>query len=280
MAKEEGTKESPRIEAIDRALVLLTALAEAGPKGVSLAALSEQTGVNKSTAFRALATLRARGYAHQTPAGDHVLGASAMNLADSFLSRDHLVAHLHPALLELSLQSEELVHLGAWADDEIVYLDKVEPAARAIRVWSAVGQRVPIATSALGRVLLAARGVPEEQLGVYAHAVPENRRISTQRLQDIVRETRGRGFSTEIEENEPGVACVGFALMRGGDAVAALSITTLASRMTPARCGELVMMVRRRLPALLPHGITLFQPGESQGAGDPKTGGSNSRLRE
>lgn len=251
--------ESPRVEAIDRALALLTALAEAGPAGASLAQLSDATGVNKSTAFRALATFRARGYARQRVDGDYVLGPAATGLGDRFLGRDHLVGHLHPALVELSRLAGELVHLGTMVDADVVYLDKVEPTSRAIRVWSAVGQRVPVASSSLGRALLAARGVPDDQLSVYVRALPEGRHVEIDRLRDVVDGARRTGIAVEVEENEPGVACLGVALMRGTDAVAALSITSLASRMTPTRIEELGAMVRRELPPLLPNGLTLFE---------------------
>lgn len=251
--------ETPRIEAIDRALALLTALAEAGPAGASLAELSETTGVNKSTAYRALSTFRSRGYALQTPSGGYRLGPTAVALGDRFLSGDNLVAVLHPALVEVSRKAEELVHLGSWADDEVVYLDKVEPGTRAIRVWSAVGQRVPIAASSLGRALLAARGVPDDQLDIYIRSLPADREVTLGQLRDQVALARKRGYSVENEENEPGVACIGLALMRGQDAVAALSITSLASRMTPARQEALADMIHRELPALLPEGISLFR---------------------
>lgn len=251
--------DAPRIEAIDRALALLSALAEAGPAGASLAVLSESTGVNKSTAYRALSTFRSRGYATQTTNGDYRLGPTAIALGDRFLSGENLVAVLHPALVEVSRKAEELVHLGSWSDDEVVYLDKVEPGTRAIRVWSAVGQRVPIAASSLGRALLAARGVPDDQLDIYIRSLPANREVTLEHLREQIALTRQRGYSVENEENEPGVACIGMALMRGDDAVAALSITSLATRMTPARQEELADMIHAELPALLPEGISVFR---------------------
>lgn len=252
--------EPPRIEAIGRALELLTALAKAGPGGAGLAALAEETGINKSTAYRALSTFRLHGYATQTAEGDYRLGSAALSLSDHFLTNDNLVRALHPALVEVSREAQELVHLGTWQDDEVVYLDKVEPLARAIRVWSAVGQRVPIASSALGRALLAARGTADRELGAYIRSLPPERHVTERRLAEALKHARTNGYSIENEENEPGVACIGLALVSGGDAVAAISITSLASRMTPARQQELADMVRHLMPPLLPDGLELFEP--------------------
>jgi len=57
--------EPSRIEAIDRAIRLILALADAGPDGAPLADLAAITEMNKSTAYRALATLRAHLFATQ-----------------------------------------------------------------------------------------------------------------------------------------------------------------------------------------------------------------------
>ncbi|MFT4217596.1 MAG: IclR family transcriptional regulator [Micropruina sp.] len=248
--------DGPRIEAIDRALALLTALAEAGPDGATLAGLASVTGVNKSTAYRALSTMRARAFVAQSEAtGDYRLGSAAMTLGERFLTPQSLAQSLHPALVTLSRAVDELVHLGVLVGDEVLYVDKVEPE-RAIRVFSEIGRRTSAATSAMGRALLAARGVPDDQLAAYLH----QRALTVEQLAAVLNAARARGFSTELEENEPGVACLGAALMRGPDAVAALSITMPAERLTEQRQGELAELIGSLLPPLLPEGLSLWTP--------------------
>lgn len=248
--------ETPRVEAIDRALSLLTAVAAAGPEGASLAELSSATGVNKSTAYRALSTMRSRGFVNQSGVnGDYLLGSAAMALGDGFATPQTLALALHPALVALSREADELVHLGVLMGDEVLYVDKVE-TDRAIRVWSQVGQRTAAATSAMGRALLAARGVPDDQLPAYLHRRP----VSPDELAGVLRTTRSRGYSTELEENEPGVACMGVALMQGGAVVAAVSVTMQAERLTVERQSELAALIRRLLPPLLPEGFSLWAP--------------------
>ena len=245
--------DAPRVEAIDRALSLLTALAEAGPTGSSLTELAVGTGVNKSTAYRALSTMRAHGFVSQSEAsGDYRLGAAAMTLGERFLTPQSLAQTLHPALVVLSREAAELVHLGVLIGDQVLYIDKVEPD-RAIRVWSEVGRRTSAATSAMGRALLAARDVADDQLAAYLHPS-----LTLERLVKAIADARTRGYSTEIEENEPGVACLGVAVMRGRTAVAALSITMQAERLTLQRQDELAELVRSVLPPLLPEGLTLL----------------------
>jgi len=250
--------QKPMVEAVDRALALLDALAGAGPAGASLAELAEQADVNKSTAYRALSTLRLRGFADQDDAsGFYRLGPAAYELGDRSYSPQNLAQALHPALVALSHAAEELVHLGVLSGDQILYVNKVEPE-RAIRVWSSVGQLVPVASTSMGRALLAARNVPDEMLGGYLKNLPENRPVSPERLRMSVHHARERGYAVELGENETDVACIGTAIMWGTLAVAALSITALAARMTDARQRELAGLIVREVGPLLPQGLSLL----------------------
>lgn len=238
---------------MERALRLLVALADAGPAGAALTDLAVAAGANKSTAYRALATLRAEGFvAPSSTAGEYRLGAVAMSLGDRFWAPQNLAAALHPALVALSRESNELVHLGVLVDDRVLYLDKVEPD-RAIRVWSEVGRLAPAATTSLGRAILAAQGVKDAQLTAYLHQSP----ITREQLRDVIHATRANGYAIEIGENEVGVACLGVAILLNGAPVAALSITMQTERMTPERQGDLVQIIRDVVPALMPDRLTL-----------------------
>ena len=255
--------EPPRIEAVDRAVRLLVALAEAGAAGASLGDLADKVGVNKSTAHRALGTLRAHAFAIQSEGTGHYrLGPAAIALGEVFWGSDNLRDAVHPALVALSREIGELVHLGVMADDQVLYVDKVEPE-RAIRVWSSVGQRAPAATTSMGRALLAAGEVPDDQLRAYLRVVPPDRELSWEHLREVVHQARSRGYASEVEENEPGVACIGMAILHGNRTVGALSITSLADRMAPDRRAELADAIRGVVGPLLPEGLALATPASA-----------------
>ncbi|GAB3705472.1 IclR family transcriptional regulator [Mariniluteicoccus flavus] len=248
--------ELPKVEAIDRALGLLTVLSRHGAAGASLATLAEEAGLNKATAYRALSTFRQRGFAIQGDDGAYALGPAAMALGEQAYGPQALAQDLHPALMALSSATHELVHLGAMEGDSVVYLDKVEPD-RAIRVWSAVGRSMPVAGTSLGRALLAARDLTDAQLAAYLARQAPERRVTCERLVEIVERARVRGYASEYEENEPGVACLGTAVLQGGRPIAAISVTTMAASLTPAREDEIVATMRRVVPPLLPDGMAL-----------------------
>lgn len=245
--------EKPPVEAIDRALRVLTELATAGPAGLTLAQLADRLGVNKTTVFRALAALRYRGFAVQSQDGTYALGSEAVTLGESFFGEDRLATALHPALVALSLDVDELVHLGVLAGGQIVYLDKVEPE-RPVRVFSAVGRRMPAATTALGRALLAARLQGEEGLAPYLTGLEER----ADGVAGALAQARSRGWASEWEENEPGIACVAMPLQRAGEPVAAVSVTAPRERLEGEGAQRIADAMRRVLPPLLPAGITLL----------------------
>lgn len=254
---DEHAEALPRIEAIERALALLDALSQVGEEGSSLAALCAGSGMNKSTAYRALSTMRTHGYVRQdVGTGNYALGPAALMLPRRYFTGDELATSLHPALVALCRKADELIHLGVLSGDQIVYLDKVEPQ-RVIRVWSDVGRSVPAARTSLGRAILAYSGVERQQLSAYLHDPQVAAVVDEDRLWGILEYARENGYAYEIEENEPGIACVGVPLLREGKAVGALSVTTFSTAFSEARRIELVGLMHEVVPPLLTDDVTL-----------------------
>jgi DNA-binding IclR family transcriptional regulator len=80
---------------------------------------------------------------------------------------------------------------------------------------------------------------------------------SSGELLESVSQARLRGYAIEIGENEPDVACIGTAIMRGPAAVAALSITAPAVRMTEYQQQQFAGLIAREIPPYLPDGLSL-----------------------
>jgi DNA-binding IclR family transcriptional regulator len=189
----------PRVEAIDRALTLLTALAGAGPDGAPLTELAAATGDDKSTAYRASRRC-GRGLATQSETTGETTGWAPRD--DPRRALPHAaepgpVPATSPG--HAVREADELVHLGVLVGDEVLSVDTVEPE-RAVRVFSEIGRRISAATSAMGRALLAARGVPHDQPAAYLRQGT----LSVDQLAAALAITRSRGFSTELEETKAG----------------------------------------------------------------------------
>lgn len=260
MTVQEPSAPGSPMNSVDKALLALQQLSTAGRTGLPLSQLAQGLGLNKTSLHRTLAALRYRGFVDQDPeTGSYVLGAAASALSSAFFADENLPGLLHSAVVALSTQADELVHLGVLSGAEVLYVDKVEPA-RSVRVWSAVGRRQPAATTALGRAILAHRELDPASVELYAGG-----RLPTERLAAILTAARAAGYAVENEENEEGISCLAVPLLRDRVPVAAMSITAPSDRMTPARHRELVAAIAGTVPAHLPVGITLpgsLAPGQ------------------
>ncbi|WP_087486289.1 IclR family transcriptional regulator [Brachybacterium massiliense] len=252
--------ESSPVGSVDRALIVLEILAGAGPTGMTLREIASESALNKASVHRLLRALMYRGFAEQVlPEQNYRLGSALPILASRFEQEENMALLLAPALAAISQEARELVHLGRLDGAHVLYLDKVEPE-RALRVWSRVGSRALAARTAMGRAMLAADGVNGQALAPYSRATEDPQQspgavISLPRLESVIADTAARGWSIEVEENEPGIACVGVALTRPGGRSFAVSITGPIERMDEQRRAEIGALLRDRLTELGPHGF-------------------------
>ena len=250
------------VGSVDKALILLEILAAAGPEGMTLRDIAEAGALNKASVHRLLRALMHRGFAEQSPSDQRYrLGSAPLEIAQAYGAGENLPTLFAPALASISQRSQELVHLGQMDGTRVLYLDKVEPE-RTLRVWSRVGSRAPAARTAMGRAMLAADGVRGDGLAAYAQATEvgggeAGSTISLQHLTEVVEQTAGHGWSTEIEENEAGIACVGVALTRIGGRSVAVSVTGPIERMGAARRKEVGALLHEELGRLAPAGFEL-----------------------
>lgn len=264
---------SAPVESIDRALVILTALREIGPDGIPLSDLARMVGHNKSTLYRALYTLKQRDFvAQKVENGRYTLGKAALSLGLGYLDQTNLPSIMHHMLVEISVRLGQLVHLGIPVGPEMLYVDKVE-TQDAIQVRSRVGQSVPAASSAMGRAVMSQVLTAPEQTEPYISFYEQvsgdrpNPNMTVDYLWNQLRLVDERGFSTEIEENESGIACIGVPLLINEKAVGAISVTVLSPIMTEDYFHRAYECISSVLGEELPLGLRIPHPG---GNGKPQ----------
>ncbi len=248
---------TPTGTSVEKALALVEVLAGAGPNGLALKDVVRETGMNKASAHRLLQTLARSGYAEQDAAGRYRFGSKPTLLVEQYHGEENLPALFRPALLAISGEVQELVHLAVLEAHHVVYLDKVEPD-RAIRVWSRVGRQASVLTTALGRAMIAAEPGTDRLLDEYVTDAPAD---VAARFHAAVPRARESGFAREQEENEAGISCVAVALQRPSARPVAVSITGPTSRLDDERIAQLGALLRRKLPALAPAGFQIAPAG-------------------
>jgi len=241
-----------------RTLRLVEHLAHA-TSGLSLAALSGELELPKSSLLGLLRSLCAHGYAAHTEGG-YVLGPSAFRLAVAIMPTMSLSRAAGPVMRRLVERSGETA-LIAVLDREAanaVYVDKVE-STQSIRYSVSIGSRRPLHGSAAGRVLLA--HADAEFIESFLRGAPFPRLTpqtvtSGGALRALLPRIREQGVALTVGEVSTDVA--GFAapiLDHRGQVVAALVMAAPASRAgdDPAEHAQMVRAAAREISLNLGH---------------------------
>lgn len=223
-----------------RAFEVLEQIALAGEDGLTFGQLAAAIPTAKSTTHRYVATLLRLGVVRRDERSHLRLGYKLVELAGVLLEGDDVRSAAAPILNDLAARTRETVHLGVVADDEVVYVAKIE-SAHSVRLVSRIGARVPFYCSAMGKAILASL---EGESFERALTIPRNRRtertiVDRQALLDEVERIRAVGVALDDEENEIGVRCIGAAIVVGHEPIAAISVSAPEVRMSHERCSEL-----------------------------------------
>ena len=151
------TPKRPRrsVQSVDRALDLLEALVAADGE-VSITALAARTGLHVSTVHRLLSTLLRRGYVRQNnETSRYYAGAKLATLGEGRSRYGELRLRARPILRAITEATRETANLVVLDDLAAVYIETV-PSPQVVRLFTAVGNRVPLHATGAGKCLLAA----------------------------------------------------------------------------------------------------------------------------
>lgn len=242
---------------LDKALDVLDAVGTA-PAGLSQAELAERLALPRTTAYRLLGTLVARGLLRRDAQRKvYVLGLRCFEYARAAYAMPDLVAAAGAELRALRDMSGETTYLATRDGLDVVSLDRCD-GAHSQRSQSALGQRKPLHCTSQGKALLAA--LPAEQrdalvreltlTAVTPHSITDRRQLLAE-----LRVTAARGFSIDEEEIVPGVRCCGAAIVDASGTVrGAISVAGPKFRLTRERIellGPEVAQAARRIGAQL-----------------------------
>lgn len=221
--------EPPRTRALSRGLRVLEALAGSVEPALGPSAVARAVGLDKATVIRLLRTLAEAGYvAPEEKTGRYRVTGKILWLAHGVNARLDLRSVARPHLVALRDMLGETVHLGVMEDLRVVYVEKLE-AANSVQLVSAVGQTMPLHSTALGKAMLAA--LPDDECeATYARMelAPRTERTicDLAALREEIHRTRLLGYATDDRENEPFGACVGAAIVGSdGRPVGAISVS-------------------------------------------------------
>ena len=223
------TGDRPRLSAVqsvDRAVSILEMLAEFGAAGVT--EIASELAVNKSTVFRLLMTLEARGLVVQdSERGKYRVGRTAVLLAAGASKVRDIVAVSRPVSHELAASVGETVSVAVPDGTEVLTVDEALGSA-AVTTVDHVGTRASLHATAAGKVFLAEMTSTELDAliapGLTAHTSATI--TDAAELQEQLALVRKLGYATTYEEYEVGLTALAMPIRTlGGGVIAALTIS-------------------------------------------------------
>src|SRR5919106_361227 len=147
-------------QSVDRAVAVMELLSRRGWSGVT--EVANELGINKSTAYRLLNTLRDRGLVEQDAATEkYRLGFGLVLLASSVSADLDILRCARPVCEGLSEETGETVTVAVLEGDDAVVIHQTISKSSALSVdWT--GRHTPLHATAAGKIFLVY--MPEDQL--------------------------------------------------------------------------------------------------------------------
>ncbi|MER6061310.1 IclR family transcriptional regulator [Streptomyces sp. NPDC001792] len=229
------------VQSVDRAISVLEILAQRGEAGVS--EVAAEIDVHKSTAFRLLGALEARGLVEQaTERGKYRLGFGIVRLAGAVTGRIDITQQGRPVCERLAEEIGETVNIAVMQERYAINLYQVRGQS-AVTAHNWVGQLTPLHATSSGKIMLAHLPAGERaalltETGL-KKLTPHTISAKT-KLEKNLAEARERGYAWTLEELEIGLHAMAAPIRdREGQVIASISASGPSYRFTEERMHEL-----------------------------------------
>jgi len=207
------TKDRQFVTALARGLEILRAFVpNDGPLGNQ--EIAQRTGLPKPTVSRLTHTLTRLGYLNYLERLEkYQLGTAVLSLGYAVLANLGIRMIVRPFMQELADYAGASVSLGSRDRLNMVYIEHCRPDTP-ITLRLDLGSRIPLATTAMGRALLAALPQDERRYLMEHVAEAEPRQWPRIRagIEQAVEDYRTRGFTLSVGDWQQDVHAVGVAL--------------------------------------------------------------------
>ncbi|HEY2187530.1 MAG TPA: IclR family transcriptional regulator C-terminal domain-containing protein [Caldimonas sp.] len=215
-------------------------------RSLTIAQVSQATGMPRAAARRCLYTLKVLGYVEEDERR-YSLRPQVLTLGHAYLSSTPLAVVAQPYLDEVSRVVQESSSAAILDGDDIVYICR-SAEKRILSISLLVGTRLPAYCTALGHVLLA--HLPADRLEAYLQRVKlvartDNTITSVAKLRKAIAQVQKADFALLDQELEVGLRSIAVPVRdHRGVVVAAINVGSHASRFSVAE------LERRCLPVL------------------------------
>lgn len=216
------------------------------PAAVGVAELASMTGQHRGTVHQQLATLVHAGWIERVEGGRYRLALKATSLAAAALQQANLGLRVRPILDSLADRTLESAALMILDGTEALIVQRVR-SPRMLRADLGIGLRMPLATSAAGRVLAAFSS--EDKLEAWRHqgvTLPSD---------EVLRSVRDDGYSLSLGDLAEGVYAAAAPIVdSSSEFLAALSSAGPSGRFDVEAVVPLIRAAAREIGALVSGG--------------------------
>jgi DNA-binding IclR family transcriptional regulator len=244
VAETARGRKGDEVKSAARVLEVLELLGQDGAR-LSLAEMASAMAVPKSSLHAVLRTMQGRRWVDVDPSGTrYSLGLKALLTGTAYLAGDDVASLAGPVLDALAEETGEAVHLGRLDGTHIVYLAKRE-SRHALRMYSAVGRRLPAHATALGKAVLSQLdpAAVQRRLSWPLERLTPQTVVDPDAFLTELAEVRLRGWAVDDGENAVDVRCVAVPLGTAPDCGDAVSCSAPRSRMGDERIEEVARAV-------------------------------------
>ncbi|MFL2840834.1 MAG: IclR family transcriptional regulator C-terminal domain-containing protein [Pseudohongiellaceae bacterium] len=204
---------------------------------LSLTEVAKHTNLARATARRFLHTLHALGYV-EIDGKLFRLSSKVLNLGFAYLSSQPLVDLIQPYIREVSDKTGESCSAAVLDMPDIVYIAR-SVTQQIMSVSLHVGTRLPILSTAMGRVLLASMSDDEVESFIKKTKINKYTKYTLTNyisILDEVIKVRKEGYAIVDQELEIGLCSVSVPILnRGGQVLAAINICSQPQKMDKKR---------------------------------------------
>lgn len=225
---------------------------------MTFAEIGEALGYPKSSLSGLLRTLVEAGWAQFDPASRrYSLGIRTLEAGNVYTRSLGLVERARPFMERVRDEIDETVQMAVLDGRHNVYIAKVD-GRQALTLASEVGRRLPAHATGVGKVLLAGLSTTDldARLGSgELERFTEHTVVDRAELDQVLTETRRRGYATDEDEYTLGVRCVAVPVLDfTGRTVAGMSVSVPTIRFDDERRNRALALIRaaaRDLSAVL-----------------------------
>lgn len=232
---------------VERTLSILELVAHS-EHGLSNSEISRRLKIPKSSASYILRILEGRSYLlRDNSSGKYRLGLKMMSLTRDMLTHIDVREIAKPVMEQFVKRTNLSAHLAVLDNGRAVYVEKVEALSFVkMDIW--VGHRLPVHSTAIGKVLVAERSDEEiseilKMRGMDKRG-PKTIMNAAKYLKEIGK-VRTFGFAIDNEENAHGVRCIAAPVYDAhGKIAAALGTSSTIIQLNEENLPKIVKMIQ------------------------------------